>query len=404
MNLRGIEFPEYLADFIFHDLAWYLMIAWLIYSLYTLFISKSFTNYYIFESIPSVFVTLGLLGTFLGITYGLLHFNVEADQIKNSISELLTGLKDAFFTSITGIILSLIFSKVVKYQISKGLIKDRVEVEELGLFKEIAASLTEIKELSERRTAVLVNSIGSRMESIEQKIEGLTTRLDDVFTDMAEENAGAIQEALKSVLEDFNNTLKGFIGELVDRNFDKLTESIDSLVMWQKQYKGDIEAIRNAYAELVEKHRNFAKTTEGWVNNLEQIAGKSSALKSIVEEFKAAFNDDSNFSEIIGKIEGSANTLLATSNEVKSLFNNLSSTSKEMSLLTSEVSDWLTKEDGVKEQTEALANALVELRKIEVSQIENFEESFQKRLESTFKALDDIMTEQLKYIVSKNQK
>ena len=57
---------------------------------------------------------------------------------------------------------------------------------------------------------------------------------------MATQSAGAIQDALMGVIEDFNETFKKFIGQLVEKNFDKLTESINQLVTWQKNYKTDI--------------------------------------------------------------------------------------------------------------------------------------------------------------------
>lgn len=63
------------------------------------------------EQIPSLISTLGVLGTFWGITTGLLEFNSE--DLDNSIPGLLDGLKTAFFTSLAGMIGSLVLSKVV---------------------------------------------------------------------------------------------------------------------------------------------------------------------------------------------------------------------------------------------------------------------------------------------------
>lgn len=46
------------------------------------------------ENIPSIISTLGVLGTFYGITTGLIYFN--SDDLDTSIPELLDGLKTAF--------------------------------------------------------------------------------------------------------------------------------------------------------------------------------------------------------------------------------------------------------------------------------------------------------------------
>lgn len=92
-----------------------LMAAWAIFSLYYIYNiwsikrRKKFVPY-IYNSIPSVFTTLGILGTFIGIYAGLHNFDVN--NINESIPQLLMGLKTAFSTSIIGIILSLIFGKL----------------------------------------------------------------------------------------------------------------------------------------------------------------------------------------------------------------------------------------------------------------------------------------------------
>ncbi len=53
-------------------------------------------------------VSLGVLGTFLGISLGLFHFDVT--DIKTSLPLLLEGLKTAFITSGVGIFFSIIIS------------------------------------------------------------------------------------------------------------------------------------------------------------------------------------------------------------------------------------------------------------------------------------------------------
>ena len=63
----------------------------------------------IIEYMPSVLTTFGVLGTFIGITYGLLDFNTT--NISASISVLLSGLKMAFLTSIVGMVCSIVVSR-----------------------------------------------------------------------------------------------------------------------------------------------------------------------------------------------------------------------------------------------------------------------------------------------------
>lgn len=71
------------------------------------------------EQLPSLISTLGVLGTFAGITKGLLAFDTK--DLDNSIPELLNGMKTAFFTSLFGMIGSMILNRVVshKFDVSK---------------------------------------------------------------------------------------------------------------------------------------------------------------------------------------------------------------------------------------------------------------------------------------------
>ena len=63
------------------------------------------------DLVPDIFTSLGILGTFLGLVWGLKNFdpnNYEA--ITGSVSSLVDGIKVAFLTSIYGIAFSIIYS------------------------------------------------------------------------------------------------------------------------------------------------------------------------------------------------------------------------------------------------------------------------------------------------------
>lgn len=59
-----------------------------------------FIDYKTGKDLKSQIVSVGVLGTFVGIFIGLQAFNPE--DITNSVNDILVGLKTAFFTSIVG--------------------------------------------------------------------------------------------------------------------------------------------------------------------------------------------------------------------------------------------------------------------------------------------------------------
>ncbi len=60
------------------------------------------------KDFKSQIVSVGVLGTFVGIFIGLQGFNPE--DIMNSVNKILSGLKTAFFTSIVGMSVALVLS------------------------------------------------------------------------------------------------------------------------------------------------------------------------------------------------------------------------------------------------------------------------------------------------------
>ena len=65
------------------------------------------------KDLKSQIVSVGVLGTFVGIFIGLQAFN--PNDIVNSVNEILVGLKTAFFTSIVGMSVSTILSITQKF-------------------------------------------------------------------------------------------------------------------------------------------------------------------------------------------------------------------------------------------------------------------------------------------------
>ncbi|WP_370214944.1 MotA/TolQ/ExbB proton channel family protein [Mesoflavibacter profundi] len=392
--------------FLCRELPWYLLAIWSFYSLSVVMFPKQLskiTNYYLIESIPSMFITLGLLGTFLGITYGLINFNTDPDYIKDSIKELLDGLKTAFYTSIFGIISSLIFKTVINFRLNTDFVKHPDDVKEQDLYTSMNNNLSAIREQTKSALDTLNDIKDHKLKNIANGTEGLANKLDKFFEDMANQSAGAIQEALMAVIEDFNDTFKTFIGQLVEQNFDKLTQSIDQLITWQQNYKTDITGIKEAYERLAINHKEFVNNTENWVSKLDAIAGSGSQLQTIINDFQSAFDDESRFSDVIGKINEAVDNLHNTSEIVNKHTEQLGQTTEALTVTKDEISTWLNQEEGVRSMVTALGDSLKQLREFDISQIENLDKAFITRLENTFKGLDEVMEAQLKLVLNKGK-
>lgn len=89
------------------------------------------------KNFKSEIVSLGILGTFIGIAIGLFHF--DASNIKESMPQLLEGLKTAFITSGVGISFSILLS-ILKPQTTK---KEEIVTALEEVVKDFNKNLTE---------------------------------------------------------------------------------------------------------------------------------------------------------------------------------------------------------------------------------------------------------------------
>lgn len=75
----------------------------------------------IMNLVPGVMTGLGILGTFIGLSFGLQNFSTgTAEEISNSIAPLMDGIKVAFHTSIYGMVFSLCFNYIYKKELDEA--------------------------------------------------------------------------------------------------------------------------------------------------------------------------------------------------------------------------------------------------------------------------------------------
>lgn len=66
--------------------------------------------------IPNALTGLGILGTFIGLVYGVSSISFSSvDMAITSVSTVLGGIQTAFYTSISGIVLSLLFNFIYQW-------------------------------------------------------------------------------------------------------------------------------------------------------------------------------------------------------------------------------------------------------------------------------------------------
>lgn len=212
---------------------------------------------------PTLMTSIGILGTFVGIVLGLFHF--DTDQIDQSIPTLLEGLKTAFITSVAGMSSAMLFSLIDSLWLSKK--RHSVGVDSLSeitpddiyqvlsgqqqLMEQQHSQLERVLEQQARHNEQLQQRLGGWQEAQEKHAElfslDLWQRM-DTFSQMLSKSATEqVIDALRHVIVDFNKNLTEQFGD----NFKALDASVQKLVIWQQQYKTQVDTMSDQYQQSV---------------------------------------------------------------------------------------------------------------------------------------------------------
>ena len=159
------------------------------------------------EQLPSLIATLGVIGTFVGITIGLMGFDEK--DIEGSIPTLLDGLKIAFFTSLLGMTGSLILSRRVNRAY------DKIEDENDDV-KKIVAAIKELQESNDKGRKEMVQALQS--DSLKEYIEQMADDLEEV--------KASLKNIQKSMNESSDSNSGKQLAELSRISAELLTASV----------------------------------------------------------------------------------------------------------------------------------------------------------------------------------
>lgn len=297
-------------------------------------VSKIFrVNFRFLDSASGVLVGLGLFGTFLGLTMGIRGFDSSnSDNIQQSIQNLLNGMSTAFFTSLVGMICSLIFTffdKIVRNKLHRNIhaltekLDDTYYIDDTNLQEQYQAALVD----------KLIGIVRSELDS---KL---------MYTNEAGENVtagNAIREILIENMEQ-SKALKSFSTDLAI----ELNNGFDEVLSRQMQQKilPLMESVDNTTKSVIEHIDKMADTVaspaSGMMDSVVEELKKS--MSAIIDEFKTSLSGSATSqletlaqhlgtaSQAMGdfpqNMENISNTLQVTIEEVKNAISEISKTS-----------------------------------------------------------------------------
>lgn len=254
----------------------------------------------------SIIMTLGVLGTFVGVFIGLLDFDIN--NIEASIPYLLDGLKIAFYTSIVGMTIAIlisIYQRSIGFKIDNKDNLDFITIQSKKLDKldelvNIATAnleskniLLEIKEMlkkSELLTASNINindTLKKIQDSISQdivkQIDGLSKSLVKEIEKLSNDFSSDVICSTNNLSNEFTNTINLHFSE----NFKRFNKAVDNLLEWQEEHKKNILDSNDILAQSAKSVKAVDEIISKIIERDEKTIELYKEVSNIMQEYKS---------------------------------------------------------------------------------------------------------------------
>lgn len=284
--------------------------------------------------IAGLTITIGITGTFCGVFVGLLNF--DPVKITESVPELINGLQTAFVTSIAGLVSNLILRI---WPSVYGFKEERVGKKSDDIAEQMIESLNRVaNSISGDGESTMVTQLQKIRTTNSDGFDKINKSFNDFAEKMVADNTQSLIDALTQVMQDFNTKINEQFGE----NFKKLNEAVESMVVWQKEYKTHVETLTSQFSNVTENIEQIDKSLKTTAESNETIFETNELLREIIYDFSMTVKS---FAEIGDKaknsfpiIEQNMNNLTEASNkfvrdsmvDVKANYDAFSSTQKQL--------------------------------------------------------------------------
>lgn len=225
----------------------------------------------VYNLVPGVMTGLGILGTFVGLSFGLQNFNTgNTEEIEASIAPLMNGIKVAFHTSIYGMLFSLVFNYVYKETLEDAYIA----VDEfLKVFDNYVDS-----NASDNNDIVVQMLLQKMPETIGESIANVLSpavdRMNETLENLTNNMASNQLQGLSEIVDHFVDTMDTSMGD----SFKALGETIDKTIEMQTKnselMNHVLDEIQGMTQNIIDINTLSNQTVEhmaGYIENIESL-------------------------------------------------------------------------------------------------------------------------------------
>lgn len=334
-------------------------------------------NIRMIDTASGTLVGLGLLGTFLGLTWGIRDFDSSnSENIQSSIQSLLSGMGTAFSTSLSGMFLSIVytcFDKVWRNKLSRSINKltdildssyyiDDIELIKFNQQEMMNSMLTNVRqELNNKLTYTNeegdIATVGNAIREILKENSEQSKALKSFSTDLALElNNGfdevlsrQMQQKILPLMENVDTTTKAIVEHIdqmaatVASPASNMMESViselkNNMTKIIEEFKSSLSG--SATAELEKLASSLGTATQAMGNFPKDMENISATLQVTIEEVKNAITEISNTSansnttamkQMQEQITFATTSISNAITEVKDVMSNITQSSQQSS-------------------------------------------------------------------------
>ena len=312
---------------------------------------------YVYDTIPNVFTTIGILGTFVGIYFGLRTFDVN--NINESIPALLEGLKTAFTTSIWGIILSLFFGKISQVVLRSAELKlPPKPTDELAALQEINDNIIGSRKENDKNLQTLNKSlIGENDDSVSTQL----VKLRNQFTELQ-----GSQEKQNETMFKVQQALGGDGDTSLLTQIQKLrAEQIETSKDTKKNIEWIVESMNSNNKLISEKFDEFSELLAK--NNTEALV---EVMKRATEEFNSQMSAlieklvQENFQELNNSVNRMNQWQKENKEMIGQLTNQFTKVSEDFQIASTSIKEITDNTNKLTNDNSHLTNLIEELQKV----------------------------------------
>ena len=256
------------------------------------------------KSAPALMVSVGILGTFVGIFIALVPFDPSPDRIQASIEALISGMKTSFSTSIWGLAGSIICRTMwIPKNLSQE-IKDSLSDSLNDLVRDIEQVM---KESMERLVGEIQSTLDTKMGEL---IQSMTGKMDEKLGEF-NESVGKLQEwqeanqaSMETCTEAFNDATNQ-IREIKENcaHISGTMEQLRAVVALAQEQIDGLDGRLKTFSDMKEQTKETLQSLQGISTDLRNITDNLSGLKTVIDEnHQKALRTTEKHSEEVGII------------------------------------------------------------------------------------------------------